>query len=358
MHTGEASTNGSGTGGIMAAEPPSGAHQAPRAVQPVEHTLALCAAAVLAEAELCRCDPLLQLRPCGTDLHCQARAVEAAKVLGPLAGDRALQAGVVHQIHHQSGERLSRDWWLQAEEWCPVACPAAHEAEIDGRQIVGASEVKQQQRDGRRHAMRAAGMAVERVGDRQRCDAPLLGAGVVSQQVQPQTCRQLLAGTEVLGNRHARVVDAAMQDQCQALGVRRAVGRALQLCAVAVGARRLEPGCDHLPECLPLVAAEGQRFVRVAPCEFFLDEAKGDPCLLKELQVHLRGRRALQQAVEEVVDLVLGTLGVGQGKAGKELEPTLQIGDFHPRSYFREGCIHDLLSFLCHDLKTSEYVVR
>jgi hypothetical protein len=113
-----------------------------------------------------------------------------------------------------------------------------------------------------------------------------------------------------------------------------------------------------LPEGLLLVAAEGQRLVRVAPCEFFLDEAKRDPRLLEELQVDVGGRRALQQAVEEVVDLALGTLGVGQGKAGKELEPALQVGDSHPRPDFREGCVHDVLSFLRHDLKTSECVMR
>ena len=160
------------------------------------------------------------------------------------------------------------------------------------RQAVGAGHVGEQEADVGRRAMRAAAARVERVGQRERGDAPLLGARVVAVQIQPQTRRQLAARPVVLDDGHPGVVDAAVQDQRGAQRVLDAVARRAEPGAMRVGARRLEPGGDDLIEDRRLGRGERQRLVDVAPRAFFLDEAERNARLFQQFEIDLGvGRR-------------------------------------------------------------------
>lgn len=128
--------------------------------------------------------------------------------------------------------------------------PATHQAQVANRQAVGAGLLGEEQGDECGGAVAAAAERVKRIGNRQGRDAPFFGAGVITMQVQPQACRQFLTRALVLDDRHAGVVNTAVQDQCESFGTRLrvAVIVALELRTVRIGAGCLQPRGDDLTE--------------------------------------------------------------------------------------------------------------
>lgn len=99
-----------------------------------------------------------------------------------------------------------------------------------------------------------------------------------------------------------------MQDQCQPVGLVLAVVSGLQLRAMRVGVRGLEPGRDHLPKSGFLQVVQWQGLAGVLAGQLFLDETQGNPGLFEELQVDVGRWRCLQHAIQEVVDLQLSLM--------------------------------------------------
>ena len=185
----------------------------PRRSKMFKQPLALAGSAILPQFEMRWRDFLTQLMPDLVYVHGQSSGIQTPQMLGLQTLGHGTQGHVLHQIDNVLGQGFARFCLVQADEWRPVAGPAAYQSLVAHGETEAAGHVAHQKRDICGCAVGTPSQRIKGVRNGQCGDSPFLGASVVSMQFQPQPPWQLTPSTLVFEDDHARVMNAAMQDR-------------------------------------------------------------------------------------------------------------------------------------------------